>query len=545
VMRGMRSIFILLLLLTASAASADITIRNFNGYDQTIIGNVQQYDDQNNIVDAHVPIITQVGGTYYRYGDSYNCGYQWRNAASTFCGFNVYTSTDMGYNKKWHLEGKLFDASQSTIQNNCQQSTGAGCFIVRVIFNPSNSTYVFWFTQPGASFSGGAEVFTCTTPTCGATPSTPGTVTWYPQPTGLAHGPPSSSLALFADGSGCYVFYNDFGSPRHNWIDKLNSTCTDSTGVTVDTNVTGEGSAIFERSGTFYAMVGNALCGYCSAGAATVYSTASAIMGPYSSSNTLTSTSCSAQISSVSTITAGGITSYIYNGDLWLGTANESFASGYWKPLAFSSPPAIDTLTCDDTVTIPGITPDPTSSPAVPSNADQTSVAVGYSSPCDISSAVYRMQTFVPTNSAISTIYMPIGQGNRYGAMGGGTNDGTLTVSLVTVDGSNNPTSVLSSHTYTLSDLTWSGDWTAVPLAATVTPGTTYGVVLSSSSSVNTCWGVSLYFGTFLPDPYTAGVERYSTSGGSITSATWTTETNRSLMFSTVPPVFGRSPRRL
>jgi hypothetical protein len=115
----MRFILALLLSVVATAASADITIRNFNGFSTGTVSTVMQYDDGNNAVDAHDGQILQAGGTFYLVGTSYACGFEYLNAASPFCGFNIYSSTDLGYNKKWHLEGKLFDASTTFWQNRC------------------------------------------------------------------------------------------------------------------------------------------------------------------------------------------------------------------------------------------------------------------------------------------------------------------------------------------------------------------------------------------------------------------------------------------
>jgi hypothetical protein len=517
-----RLILSALLMLAATVANADITIRNFNGFSTGTVATVMKYDDGNNAVDAHDGMILQgQDGVYYLLGTSYSCGFEYLNASTNFCGFNVYSSTDLGYNKKWHLEGKLFDASPAFWQNRC--GGGNGCFEVKAIWNPNTSLYVFWFNQEGATSSpDNSQVFTCATPICGATPTVPGTPTFQTEPSHLAHGPVSSSQALFVDpfDNSCYIFYNDGVGARSNWIEKLNSACTDSASVSsVDTNVKGEGSGFFVRSGVYYALSGS-LCAYCSGGATTVYSSASSVSGTYSSSNQISSISCNGQIQSVSTLTAGGTTTYLYGADQWTGSNNEGGATIYYKPLTFTST-AIDALTCDTTVTVAGVTPG-TASPAVPSNADQTSVDIGYHDTCDVNSSNWRMQTFVPTQ-AVSTIYMPLAKNIV---------TGNLTVSLTTVDGSNNPVTTLSSKTYTASDINSAGTWTAIPIH-TATPGSTYAIVLSSDASAG-CYSVPIFFGSFT-NPYTSGVERWTSNSG----ASWNTESSRALMFATVPPTAG------
>jgi hypothetical protein len=102
----------------------------------------------------------------------------------------------------------------------------------------------------------------------------------------------------------------------------------------------------------------------------------------------------------------------------------------------------------------------------------------------------------------------------------------SLTLSLVTLDGSNNPVWTLASQIISAASLQWSTKWTNVSFNQSVTPGTPYGIELSGANSVG-CYGTS--FNQAGSQPYASGVERASINGG----GTWSTEAGRSIMFST------------
>ncbi|MGN6178360.1 MAG: hypothetical protein ACTHNW_04225, partial [Mucilaginibacter sp.] len=46
-------------------------------------------------IDAHDGEIAYFNGTYYLYGTSYGCGFEWGHKDAPFCGFKVYTSKDL------------------------------------------------------------------------------------------------------------------------------------------------------------------------------------------------------------------------------------------------------------------------------------------------------------------------------------------------------------------------------------------------------------------------------------------------------------------
>src|SRR3954453_20795044 len=71
-------------------AATDTDLTNFDPAGNQVV----RFDTDGNAVDAHDGAITRFGNTYYLYGTSYDCGYQWQYN-TTFCGFKVYSSPDL------------------------------------------------------------------------------------------------------------------------------------------------------------------------------------------------------------------------------------------------------------------------------------------------------------------------------------------------------------------------------------------------------------------------------------------------------------------
>jgi hypothetical protein len=76
------------------------TITNFDSGGNATV----RFDTRGNAVDAHDGEISVFNGTYYLYGTAYDCGYQWRGAGAPFCGFKVYSSSDLTH---WTDRGYL------------------------------------------------------------------------------------------------------------------------------------------------------------------------------------------------------------------------------------------------------------------------------------------------------------------------------------------------------------------------------------------------------------------------------------------------------
>src|SRR5437016_5396822 len=94
-----------------------------------------KFDANGNGLDAHDGEIKEYGGTYYLYGTSYGCGYvRFKSPATPFCGFVVYSSTDL---RHWDYRGKLFDpdgTSPTNWQNICNSATPS-CYRPHVLYN--------------------------------------------------------------------------------------------------------------------------------------------------------------------------------------------------------------------------------------------------------------------------------------------------------------------------------------------------------------------------------------------------------------------------
>ena len=101
------------------------TFVNFNANGEQTI----RFDDMGDAIDAHDGEIAVFNGIYYLYGTSYGCGFEWGKKNAPFCGFKVYSSSDM---VTWTDRGMLFDASTPVWQSRCDGST-YGCFRPHVL----------------------------------------------------------------------------------------------------------------------------------------------------------------------------------------------------------------------------------------------------------------------------------------------------------------------------------------------------------------------------------------------------------------------------
>jgi hypothetical protein len=101
---------------------------------------ITRFDNLGNAVDAHDGEIAYFEGTYYLYGTSYDCGFEWNNKTAPFCGFKTYSSKDM---VNWKDEGFMFDAKTPLWQSRCDGKT-YGCFRPHVVYNKKSKNYVLW-----------------------------------------------------------------------------------------------------------------------------------------------------------------------------------------------------------------------------------------------------------------------------------------------------------------------------------------------------------------------------------------------------------------
>jgi hypothetical protein len=533
-----RAILVSVLLGLASGANAQITITNFNSGGTALANQITHHDTAGDRIDATDGNILQVGtcpGTgcaFYQYATPHDCGFRYSDF-SAWCGIRVYKSTDL---INWNNLGYLFDGSTPYWQARCGGATSFnGCFQSYAVYNAANNNYVVWLNQGAATNTPVAAnsqfVFVCATPFGGCTQQA--------DPSHLSHASGGAGAVYpYVDQSTgtAYGIYPNIVS-REIYIDQLNANYTDSTGTFVDVGVTGEANWLLKVGSTWYASYGG-LCGYCSTGATTTVLSATSALGTYGSSVTINSNSCLGQnTAGVATIVAGGSTTYLYRSNQYNGLANQGLSNIYVQPLSFTGS-AMNTFSCNATISVPGLVLAGTyPTPAYPTPlADQSDVQDGvFNDHCDISATTWRMQTFVPTQASLFSVGLALGINHTPGdaacAAAGlctGTN-GSLEIDIDNVNGSNVPTTTIASVTVPASTLKWSTKWITPTFRATLTPSTTYAIVLKGVGTTVGCFSNTVSQGP--SNVYSAGIERVSTNSGS----SWTTDSGWAMMFSTFP----------
>ncbi len=278
-------------------------------------------------VDAHGGHILQVGNSYFLYGDSYDCGFRLSDPATPWCGFDLYTSTDL---RHWTDRGPVFDPA--VFQSQCGHGR-FGCFRVDVEHNPKTGQFVLWFNDPATS--DGYQVLTSRFPTgpwvTQPLPRLAVKATWY------------GDEALYSRGADAWIAYTIIDGRYHDIaIQPLNASWTTGAGKAVKLDETFvEAPALFERQGEWYVLYSDPACPYCS-GTATAYRTAHSPSGPWSKSQLISRNSCGGQPSFVSPID----NEWVYSSDLWdHGDYNEKAARIYLTPLQFTGR-ALTALSC-------------------------------------------------------------------------------------------------------------------------------------------------------------------------------------------------------
>ena len=491
----------------APQASDTTTITNFDSAGNQVV----RLDTRGNAVDAHDGEIAFFNGTYYLYGTSYDCGYQWQAGGTPFCGFKVYSSTDLVH---WADRGYLFDPTTSAWQTACNGST-YGCFRPHVIYNASTGQYVLWINVYDNSV--GYRVFTASSPT--------GPFTEAPTPTlAVNNSAPSGGVnngdeGLFVDDDGtAYIAYTDWHTGGGDIVvERLSSSYLTGTGAYTRLGQSStEAPALFKRGSTYYLSYSDPNCGYCG-GTGTAYKTASSPLGPWSAGTSITSNSCGGQPSFVSAIPTTSGTAYLYGSDLWNnGRANEALANYFWTPLTFNADGSIQPITCSPSVSLALATGQAGGQQSSP-DTDQTSGVSDFRSWCDMGGSIERIQTFVAGRTG--TLTSVSGALFQNGATAG------LEMDIYAASGSFQPTgSALYSTVVPAYSVGWSPRAVTIYPNIPVTAGTRYGVVLKSATTSG-CYGMVYNESA----PYPGGGEAYSSNSGS----SFSVETNRSLNFAT------------
>ncbi len=487
----------------ASAAGVTSTITNFDASGHQIT----RYDTNGNAIDAHDGMIALFGSTYYLYGTSYSCGFTWLATGTAFCGFKVYTSTDLVH---WTDRGFLFDATTSTWQARCNGST-YGCFRPHVIYNASTGQYVLWINS--YDNASGYHVFTSTSPL--------GPFTEVAEPTlavqGTGKGVNNGDFGLFVDSNGtAYIVYTNIASGASLHVEQLNASYTSGTGNNVSVGQSGvESPDIFKYKNTYYLVYGPS-CPYCN-NAKTEYSTATSLPGTWSAPTTLNANSCAGQASFVALLPTTTGTTYMYASDLWNnGAHNEALANYFWTPLTFNSNGSIQPFSCTSSFQIALTTGKPGSQNPI-AGLDQSSGVNGFISFCDIGNNVERLQTFTPSQSrTLTSVAVTTFQA--------GSPNANLTIDIVNVNAQGQPTGTLSTRSIAAGSISWSPRNVIITPNIAVTAGQRYEILLHAATTQG-CYGMNYNDANL----YSRGQELYSNNTG----ASFSVEMNRSLKFFT------------
>jgi hypothetical protein len=281
-------------------------------------------------LDAHDGGIVQDGDTYWAFGTSYYCGFQWNVAGTTWCGFNAYRSTDL---QVWEKVGLMFDPAPW--QSVCSPG---GCYRPHVVYNPNTGRWVLWFNV----FTGTYRVMTAPAPGGPWTLEQGGEVA---APSG------DGNLFVDTDGTG-YLIRTDIpghvatGSSHELVVERLTPDYLSVSGVSARLPVGFvEAPAMWQRGGTYYLAFSNPACPYCT-GTGTSVVTAASPMGPWVDLHT--PTALCGQPTHVSHLTGGDL----YQSDMWVRhpgdaiTANQAEAEQTWGWLSYGSGGRVDPIAC-------------------------------------------------------------------------------------------------------------------------------------------------------------------------------------------------------
>lgn len=464
-----KSILLLCVLLPLAALAQKI--ENFNAKGEQ----VTRFSTAGDAIDAHDGEIAQFNGVYYLYGTSYDCGFAWGKKGAPFCGFKVYTSTDL---QTWTDKGALFDASTQVWQTRCNGNT-YGCFRPHVVYNQRTSRYVLWINV--YDNVSGYRVFTSKSPV--------GPFVEVKEPVVAVNAnAPAAGLNngdhdLFIDDDGsCYLAYTDWRAKGTIVIEKLTDDYLSGTGEHVKAVTPGntEAPGLFKRKGKYYVTYSDPNCGYCS-GTGTSYRTASSPLGPWSEGIKISDNSCGGQPSFVSAFKLGKDSIYLYGSDLWNNAAkNEALANYYWTVLEFTEDGAIKPLKCN---------PSPVK---------------GYRLQCDISRNIQRSQSFkAARNGTLKAIQLTSFKNTDP--------DSALVVAIYAADASFKPTGQpLAVSKVEEGKIGWSAKGIRCKFSLKLQKGKSYCMVISTNASAG-CYGVA-----YNDDGISKGVQAYSKDNGKV-----------------------------
>src|SRR5690242_17371928 len=313
---------------------------------RVVVENGARFTAAGNRIDAHSGTLLRAqDGFFYWYGEAYACGFHWTDPTTTYCGAQVYRSSDL---TRWKGPWPLFDASTPLWQDLCMRQVGLsgnGCFRPKVAFNRATRLYVLWLNTP--SFGGnGYRVLTSPSPTgpfvLAAKPDLEDedVPDWRGD-----HHTQDGDEGLFVDADGtAWLVWNRGGRLLQ---ERLNSSYTSGAGTpAVIMNYPQvapwagvESPSEFEHDGRYYIAMSLPRCPYC-VGTGTAIEQSPSPAGPWTYQGTVSRDSCGGQPNDVAAISPGV---YLWSSDRWVrgGAAgvwprlNETQATQAWEPLHF------------------------------------------------------------------------------------------------------------------------------------------------------------------------------------------------------------------
>jgi Glycosyl hydrolases family 43 len=493
-----------------AAASVSVTVTNSDAAGKQ----VSRFDVAGNAIDAHDGALALFGDTYYLYGTSYACGYEYQ-VNSTFCGFKVYSSSDLVH---------FTDRGTVVPAGDCQY-----CFRPHVIFNASTHQYVMWSDGGGAY-----HVYTSPSPT--------GPFTRRADPTLGVGGAVDEALFLDDDGT-AYLIHNTTqvaaGLTADMVVEKLSADYLTTTGENVRLGLGDvEAFAVFKRAGVYHALMSDPTCAYCSGGTGEMTSTN--MLGPWSGgyfdpngtnqhggseprqrARQVNADNCGGQpLAVLPARQPDGSTVYYFVADRWNNRApNESLANFFIGPINFDAKGVLQTIDCVNAFSAT-LAVGSASHYEVSPQQDQSSGSDGFHHYCDIAGNVQRQQTFTPSRSSdLSTISITTFQS--------GHPNEPLQIDILDQDGT-----VLRSDSIPAGTISWAPHVLTIQPHLGVIAERTYTLRLHSATTTG-CYGFE-YNDT---DVYARGSESYSSNGG----ATFKPEPGRDLKFTV--DVLGASER--
>ena len=543
--------------------SIDVTLSNWTKSGWQVV----TQDIAGDNVDAHDGDLHWFDGTFYLYGTSYDCGWAW-NGGSTWCGVNVYTSSDL---RHWS-QGKAAFPLTPKWQSAARCGGPNGCFRPHVVRSPNSGLYVMWINRgPAGGDDTNASYYTLTSQSPGGpfveTPTTPA----------LCKHTGNGDVSLFVDGTTGYAVYTAFGdastscptaqragSSNRIGIEKLDPTFTTSvdsshascpsdpcasntTFAWLSPQSNYENGYVFRRSDAYY-VVYQDTCPYCNdqltdptdghenvyyrAAQGSPFNLASASPHDISAAQRTgrpgSDNACQGQISFIADVPNGaGDHAFVYVSDLWddavAGTkGSQAQANFMWEKLTFGPDGSIAPLTCPNQTTVS--VPAPTT-PA-PTLAGLSTWGTPYNDFCDIRGAVKRAEVFeIPTTGTLTdvstVVYRSNGRSNPPSFVQvDGNADGHLLVELFATSGGLPTGAALASLSLASEMVPFGRRRVSLHPNRSVMKGGSYALVLSSPDTTIGAYGFLYSDDKPLGSK---GAELYQSTG------TWAVEANRDL----------------